>query len=495
MTSQSLGLVPLPHTVHLLPECPFPLTAATCVVSDTAPHLARDAARLLGCTTTPRAGAAAIRLELTECDSQEGYRIESGAEGVDVTARTPAGLFYATQTLRQLAGMRGLIPAAQIADHPRFAYRGFMLDVARHFMPVETVKAVIRRIAALKLNHLHLHLSDDQGWRLEILSRPELTRRAAASEVGGGPGGYYTQREFRELVAYAERFFVTVVPEIDMPGHTHAVSVAYPELAEPPALVPEVLEQAEQLGQSLPQPGEAYTDYVVGFSSLKIGQEETYRFVRDVLQEVASLTPGPFLHIGGDEAKGTSSTDFRAFVTRAMQLAAATGKRPIGWHEVGPAQLPPGAVGQYWGLLSDQTDAPRTAGAVVEKGGTLILSPGDAAYLDMKYDAPTELGLKWAGYVDVRQSYEWEPARVLDVPEEAILGVEAALWTETITNLAQLDSMVFPRLAGIAEAAWSAPFGGPGRTWEEYRARLAALGELWEADGISFSRRPGVEWR
>jgi len=210
-------------------------------------------------------------------------------------ARTPAGLFYGVQTLRQLlpaaveysaAFPRPMrLPAARVVDAPRFAWRGAMLDVARHFIEAAEVKRFVDLMALYKLNRLHLHLSDDQGWRLEIRSRPNLTRHGGSTEVGGGPGGFYTQEQYADLVRYAQERFVTIVPEIDMPGHTNAALASYPELncnGVAPAL---------------------YTGTEVGFSALCVESEATYRWIDDVVREIAALTPGAYFHIGGEEGE------------------------------------------------------------------------------------------------------------------------------------------------------------------------------------------------
>lgn len=443
----------------------------------------------------PPDGVPTLRLEPLAGMGPEGYRLSVRADGATITASSEAGLFYGTQTLRQLAWQQpnGISPV-DIADTPRYAYRGYMLDVARHFFPVATVKAVLDRMALLKLNHLHLHLTDDQGWRIEIRSRPELTARASQSEVGGGPGGFYTHDEFREIVDYAAERFITIVPEVDVPGHTHAVSLAYPELVEQPALVPSVIDQSEQLGLELPVFGEAYTSYVVGHSSLKTASAAVEEFVADVIQELAGLTPGPYLHIGGDECHGTPKEAFTSFVARAAATAAATGKTPVGWHEMGASrELPEGTIGQFWGLTDDDGTAGVPTHTFVERGGKVILSPADAIYVDHKYAAEDPIGLAWAnGPTTIEDSYNWEPDTLIEgVTGEAILGVEAALWTETVTSLADIDWLSFPRVAAAAEKAWSQAGASD---WESFRTRLGAQGPLWRSEGIGFFESPEIPW-
>jgi hexosaminidase len=316
-----------------------------------------------------------------------------------------------------------------VSSLPRFEWRGVMLDVARHFFPPDDVKRFIDMIEPLQLNRLHLHLTDDQGWRLEIASWPKLTEVGGRTAVGGGLGGFYTQEDYRDLVAYGADRAITIVPEIDMPGHVNAALVAYPELA--PAGV-----QAEP-----------YRGIDVGFSSLDAANELTYRFVDDVLREVAALTRGQYIHIGGDEAAATRPDAYATFVTRALELVRVHGKQPVGWEEIAKVPLPPGAIVQHW-------KNEELARAAVSQGARVIMSPATRTYLDMKYDATTKLGLEWAGYVSVRDASNWDPAtQVEGVAEGDVLGVEACLWSETLETLADVEFMAFPRLVGIAGIA------------------------------------------
>ncbi|MFI7207987.1 beta-N-acetylhexosaminidase [Micromonospora aurantiaca (nom. illeg.)] len=410
----------------------------------------------------------------------EGYRLDVTTGGVRITAATPAGLFHGAQTLRQLlpapiesptaVAARWAVPGGTIVDRPRFPYRGAMLDVARHFFAVEDVLRVVDHLARYKLNHLHLHLTDDQGWRIAVDSWPRLAEVGGATAVGGGPGGWYTRDDYRRIVAYAARRHVTVVPEIDLPGHTNAALVAYPELAP---------------GKIAPPP---YTGTEVGFSFVDPADERTYAFVADVVGEVAASTPGPWLHLGGDEAFKVPADSYRSFVERAQRLVAATGKTVVGWHQLAPAAHVDGRVLQWWGTNGDD---PETADAV-RRGARLILSPGNHAYLDMKYAPDTPIGHDWAGLIDVRRAYEWDPgSHVRGVPAEAVLGVEAPLWTESITTPAEVEFMLFPRLPAVAELGWS-----PREThdWSRFRSRLAAHGPRWTTAGIAFHPSPEIPW-
>jgi hexosaminidase len=423
----------------------------------------------------PRPGAPrpfdpeAVGFELEPGHGEEGYVLDVDAAGSRAVASTPAGLFRAAQTVAQLGPT---VQPVHIEDRPRFAWRGLMLDVARHFFAPADVKRVIDRMAALKLNHLHLHLSDDQGWRIAIDSWPRLAEQGSRNAVGGDPGGAYTQAEYRDLVGYAAERFITVVPEIDTPGHTHAALVAYPEL-DPGA-----------------EPREPYTGTNVGFSSLRADLDVTYRFLDDVLGELAALTPGPFLHIGGDEAKSTSRADYLAFLERVQPIVTAHGKRVAGWEEMAAAALAPGSVVQYWNTVSAK--GPELARRAVAQGAQVLMSPARHAYLDLKYDAGTELGLDWAGHVEVRDAYDWDPATlVAGVGESDVIGVEAALWSETLRTLADVEAMAFPRLAAIAEVGWTPQ---PRRDWPGFRERLAAQAPRWRADGLRFHPSPQIDW-
>lgn len=461
------------HLAELLrPATGFPLPVADTLAAEKNGTLTLT----LAGTTPPPPGTDAESADL----GAEGYRLDVTATGVRVVAETAAGLFYGVQTLRQLlpaavesptpVTARWSLPGGTILDRPRFPYRGAMLDVARHFFGVEDVLRVIDHLARYKLNHLHLHLTDDQGWRIAVDSWPRLATVGGASEVGGGPGGHYTKDDYRRIVSYASARHVTVVPEIDLPGHTNAALVAYPRLAP---------------DKVAPAP---YTGTEVGFSYVDPADEQTYDFIADVLGEVAALTPGPWLHIGGDEAFKVKGEVYTGFVERTQRLVADTGKTVVGWHQLAPAAHVDGRVLQWWGT---DTDDPTTADAV-RRGARLIVSPGNHAYLDMKYAEDTPIGHDWAGLIDVRRAYDWDPGtHVTGVPSTAVLGVEAPLWTESVTSLADIEFLLLPRLPAIAELGWS-----PRAThdWAGFRDRLAGHGPRWSTAGITFHRSPEIPW-
>lgn len=426
----------------------------------------------------------------------EGYTLEIGERAVVIGA-DEAGLFYGVQTLLQLLRQDDTgwaLLGADIADSPRFARRGVMLDVVRHFFGVDDVKKFIDSTSALKLNHLHLHLSDDQGWRVHIDSWPRLTELSAGTSANGDPGGFYTKDDYREIVAYAASRHMIVIPEIDLPGHTHAIGVAYPELVEEPVMNDNLIADSERLGQALPVAGESYLGWGVGHSSVRIHEERTYDFVRDVVRELAEMTPGPYIHIGGDESLGTPQADFDLFAERATAIVVDAGKTPVAWHEMGSAaNIAEGTVGQYWGKTTPEGAHAEEAAHFVERGGALIMSAADVTYLDMKYTEDFPLGLTWAAIIDVRSAYEWEPTAVLDVPDAAILGVEAPLWSETTRTLGDVEQLVFPRVAAQAEVAWS-PQHAPERVWESFRERVGALAPLWKAEGVDFHPADEIPW-
>ncbi|MEV8560197.1 beta-N-acetylhexosaminidase [Streptomyces sp. NPDC051917] len=430
-------------------------------------------------------GAKGIRLHLAQGDfGAEGYRLHSDPAGVTITASAPAGLFHGVQTLRQLLPAAVEKKTAQpgpwqiaggtIEDRPRYSYRGAMLDVSRHFFTVAQVKRYIDQLAMYKINELHLHLSDDQGWRIAIDSWPRLATYGGSTEVGGGKGGYYTKAEYRDIVSYAASRYLEVVPEIDMPGHTNAALASYAQL------------NCDGVAPPL------YTGTQVGFSSLCVPKEVTYDFADDVIRELAALTPGRYLHIGGDEAHSTSHTDYVKFMDRVQPIVAGYGKTVIGWHQLTGAHPAKGALAQYWGLDGTSATEKAQVAAAAQNGTGLILSPADRLYLDMKYTSSTRLGTKWAGYVEVQRSYDWNPGNYLPgAPASAIQGVEAPLWSETLKTSADIEYMAFPRLPGAAELAWS-----PAAThnWNTYKLRLAAQAPRWDALGMSYYRSPQVPW-
>ncbi len=423
-----------------------------------------------------------LYLNITRLDAslgEEGYELRVESDRMALTALKPVGLFRGIQTILQLFPASIESPARQagpwqaaagvIRDRPRFAWRGAMLDVARHFYKPEQVKRFIDLMAAYKLNVLHLHLTDDQGWRLMINAWPDLARIGGSTAINGDPGGYYTQAEYRELVAYARSRFITLVPEVDMPGHTNAALASYPQL-NPSGKAPAL-----------------FTGNQVGFSSLDIGNQTTYRFLEEVVREIAALTPGPYFHIGGDEVHSTPEADYLLFIGRIQKIVQKLGKRCIGWEEVARGDLLSDTLVQHWanGELALKAAA---------KGHQVIMSPATKTYMDIKYSAVTHLGQEWTGsFTEIQDAYDWDPCNFLPgLPAEAVLGIEAPVWTETLGNLDDLDYMVFPRLCGYAEIGWTPQ---EKRAWTDYRHRLAGHGPRLAAMDVNFYRSPQVAWK
>ena len=421
-----------------------------------------------------------IYLQILENNTSLGdkeYELIVSKENVKISASHPAGLFYGVQTLRQLLPptiekasvqqVPWLVSTGTIRDYPRFAYRGSMLDVSRHFFGVEDVKRYIDLLATYKMNVLHLHLTDDQGWRIEIKSWPKLTEIGGSTEVGGGKSGFYTQEQFTEIVNYANERYITIIPEIEMPGHSNAALASYAEL------------NCDGKAREL------YTGIKVGFSTVCTKNEITYQFVDDVIREISAITPGPYIHIGGDESLSTEKEDYIYFLNRVQDIVIAHGKQMIGWEEIAQAELKPGTIVQFW---ANERHAIRAA----KKGAKLIMSPAKKIYLDMQYDSNTPFGLHWTGYIEVDTAYIWDPSEYVDgITDENILGIEAPLWTETLTKMDDIEYMLFPRLPGYAEIGWSSKSN---RDWNEYKIRLGQHGKRFEAMDINYYPSEKVNW-
>ena len=447
---------------------------------------------------TPKEGN--IYLVLGGADAKvgsEGYELTITEDLITIKANEPVGVYMGVQTLLQLvpvvkantANDRYRIATGTIIDYPTYAWRGSMLDVARHFFSVEDVKRYIDMISFYKMNILHLHLSDDQGWRIEIKSWPNLVLHGGSTQVGGGKGGYYTQEQYKDIVAYAASRYVTIVPEIDMPSHINAALASYGELNGGTKVPLEGIFKGALTTQGIldgkNKPTELYTGIEVGWSTLRLDKPATFKFVNDVVRELAEITPGPYLHIGGDEAHVTKKEDFIEFINRFSDIVKANGKQMIGWEEIAQANIDGNAIAQHWTSEEHAQEA-------TSKGAKIIMSPSKKVYLDMQYDSTSRLGLHWAAYIEVDESYNWDPAtRVEGIEKSDIIGVEAPLWSETIATMDDIEYMLFPRLIGVAEIGWSP---AEGRSWDEYKVRLANHGPRMKAKGIDFYRSSKVPW-
>jgi hexosaminidase len=390
----------------------------------------------------------------------------------------PQGIFRGIQTLIQAlppaientekTKANWSVPCGKIQDKPSYAHRGAMLDVARHFFGMDDVKRYIDFIAAYKMNVLHLHLTDDQGWRIEIKSYPNLTTHGGSTEVGGGKGGFFTQDQYTEIVNYAAERFITVIPEIDMPGHTNAATASYGEL------------RCDNKATEL------YTGIDVGFSTLCVRKQETWNFVDSVIRELAAITPGPYIHIGGDESHATKKPDYVYFINKAQEIVHKYDKQMVGWDEVATADFKPNSIAQYWAKAEN-------AQLAVQKGGKLIMSPARKSYMDMQYDSTTRIGLHWAAYIEVDSGYIWDLETIEEgIPRENILGIETPLWSETTENMADIEYLVFPRFLGYSEIGWTPTSQ---RSWDEYKVRLGKHKARLDAKNIGFYKSKFVDWQ
>ncbi|QGN33343.1 beta-N-acetylhexosaminidase [Microlunatus sp. Gsoil 973] len=420
----------------------------------------------------------------------ERYGLEITAEGARIWAGAPAGLHRGLTTLRQLLINGPELPGVRILDAPRYAWRGLNLDVVRTFFEPDAVRRVIDLLDSYKFNVLHLHLTDDQGWRLEIDGWPELTSVGAQGAYDGRPGGFYTIEDYHDIVAYAAERFITVVPEFDLPGHSTALIRSYPEFGT-----------VDQVGG-------------LSRSQLDADQPRLWELITDVLGQYAALTPGRFLHLGGDEGFGLSD-DFHAdFLDRAIGIVHGLGKRVVGWQEAARAGLGDGDIAQYWIDFTDRLEAmfegrqddlarqlvelfgkaDDDLGRAVGQGAGILFSPVGFCYLDRPYDDPPgedqqelwqRLGLRQAyPPVTIEDAFGFDPDLALAevAPGAVISGVEATVWCETVTSESDLQFLLLPRLPGIAERAW-APAG---TSWAEFLPRLAAHRELWATRGYTW---------
>lgn len=395
----------------------------------------------------------------------EGYRLSAFKNGVKIEAAAPAGLFYGVQTLLQLLppeveagnkveGITWSIPIIKIEDRPRFVWRGAHLDVGRHFFPKEFIKKYIDLLAMYKMNTFHWHLTEDQGWRIEIKKYPRLTEvgawRRESMDDGLPHGGFYTQDDIREVVAYAKKRFITIVPEIEMPGHCQAALAAYPELS------------------CSGGPFKVGTEWGIIYDVYCAGKEKTFEFLQDVLTEVIDLFPSNFVHIGGDEVpklrwqncyscqeriedEGLKGEDELQsyFIKRIEKFLTSKGKMLVGWDEILEGGLAPNATVMSWRGIAGGI-------AAAQSGHDVVMSPTSHCYFDYyqgQFDEPRGIG----GFLPIDKVYEYEPVPVELAAEQAghILGAQANIWTEYLADSAQVEYMLMPRLLALSEVVWS----------------------------------------
>ncbi|MFE0788740.1 beta-N-acetylhexosaminidase [Streptomyces mutabilis] len=464
-----------------------------------------------------------IRLSLDGELATEGYRLDVAPTGVHLTGGGPAGLFWGAQTLRQLLGpdafrraplpgRRWRLPAVRIQDAPRFGWRGLMLDVARHFMPKEGVLRYLDLMAAHKLNVLHFHLTDDQGWRVEIKRHPRLTEhgswrsrtkfghRASPLWEDKPHGGYYTQDDIREIVAYAAERHITVVPEIDVPGHSQAAIAAYPELGNTDVVDTTALAVWDTWGIS---------------PNVLAPTDDTLRFYEGVFEELLELFPSEFVHIGGDECPKDQWRRSATAQARIEELAladedelqawfiqhfdtwlAACGRRLIGWDEILEGGLAKGAAVSSWRGYAGGIAAARA-------GHDVVMCPEQQVYLDHRQHAGEDEPVPIGFVRTLEDVYRFEPVPVELTPSEAehVIGTQANVWTEVMENQQRVDYQTFPRLAAFAEVSWSALPAPDERDFDAFERRMAvhyrrldALGVAYRPPGgpLPWQRRPGV---
>ncbi|MFG2313953.1 MULTISPECIES: beta-N-acetylhexosaminidase [Streptomyces] len=477
-----------------------------------------------GLPLAPGAGSGGVvRLALDGELADEGYRLDVAPEGVHLTGGGPAGLFWGAQTLRQLLGpdafrraplpdRRWRLPLGRIEDAPRFGWRGLMLDVSRHFMPKDGVLRYLDLMAAHKLNVLHFHLTDDQGWRIEIKRHPKLTEtgswrsrtkfghRASPLWEDKPHGGYYTQEDIREIVAYAAARHITVVPEIDVPGHSQAAIAAYPELGNTDVIDTTALSVWDTWGVC---------------PNVLNPTENTLRFYEGVFEELLELFPSEFVHIGGDECP---KDQWRASATAQARIAelglagedelqswfiqhfdtwlTARGRRLIGWDEILEGGLAKGAAVSSWRGYAGGIAAARA-------GHDVVMCPEQQVYLNFREDGGEDEPVPIAFVRTLEDVYRFEPVPAELTPQESghVIGTQANLWTEVTENQERVDYQLFPRLAAFAEVAWSALPAPADRDYAAFERRMATHYRRLDALGVAYrppagphpwQRRPGV---
>ena len=435
--------------------------------------------------------------------NKEGYVLTTTPEGISINGQTENGVFYGIQTLRksipaEAKGATVLIPAGEIKDEPRFSYRGMHLDVGRHFFPKEFIKKYIDLLALHNMNTFHWHLTEDQGWRIEIKKYPKLTEIGSqrsrtvigrnTQEYDNTPyGGFYTQEEAKEIVKYAQERYITIIPEVDLPGHMLAALAAYPEMG------------------CTGGPYEVCPRWGVFEDVLCIGNDKTMQFLEDVMSEIIEIFPSEYVHIGGDEAprtrwekcpkcqarikaeglkadkKHTAEDRLQSYcMTRIEKFLNSKGRRIIGWDEILEGDVAPNATVMSWRGASGGIEA-------AQMGHDVIMTPNTYCYFDYYQTADTKdepLGI--GGYVPIEKVYSLDPT--FDLNEEQkkhIIGAQANLWTEYITTTEHVEYMVLPRMAALAEVQWTQP---EKKDFKDFTKRLARLMKFYQRDGFNYAK-------
>lgn len=442
-------------------------------------------------------GSAQINFSLSESLGEEAYQLDVDHKGIHIKASDEAGFFYGVQSLIQLLPIDKKIvslPYLNIEDSPRFKWRGLHLDVCRHFFPVEFVKKYIDLMALYKLNTFHWHLTEDQGWRIEIKKYPKLTEVGSIRKetmvaknfdpyVGDGKpyGGFYTQEEIREIVAYAAARQITVVPEIEMPGHSIAALAAYPELGCGPG------------------PYEVGTKWGV-YEDIYCPSEKTFAFLKDVLTEVIDLFPGEYIHIGGDEAPKAAwkksalaqqvikreglKDEFELqsyFIKRIEKFLVSKGKKLIGWDEILEGGLAPQAAVMSWRGEKGGIEA-------AEAGHNVVMSPNAELYFDHYQGKPEDEPLAIGGFTTLESVYHYEPVpeELDDAHHQYVMGAQANVWTEYIPTPEHAEYMAYPRVLALAETVWTQK---EKKNWEAFQAKLPTQFKLLDERKVNY-RKP-----
>jgi len=470
---------------------------------------AKSAGWKLKITTGGAEGVNQVSFKTDETLGDEGYALNVTTDRIEIKAAKPAGFFYATQTLRQLLppeleasqkqeNIEWLVPVISITDSPVFKWRGYMLDVSRHFFTKEEVLQMVDYLSVHKINTLHLHLLDDQGWRIEIKKYPKLTQvgawrvdredkpwnsrpKQAAGEKATN-GGFYTQADIKEMVAYAQSKFITIIPEIEMPAHVTAALAAYPQYSC-------------SGGPFTVLPGGVWpvTDIYCA------GNDSTFLFLQDVLSEVIELFPSKYIHIGGDEATKTewdkcpkckkrikteglkNSGELQSyFIKRIEKFINSKGRVLLGWDEILEGGLPPKATVMSWRGTLGGIDA-------AKQGHDVVMTPGQPCYFDHyqgpKNDEPLAIG----GFNPLNKVYEFDPIpKELDAEAaKHILGAQANLWTEYVSTIRHAQYMTFPRIAAMAEALWSPK---EVKNWDDFYRRIQTFTKRYDIMGINYAK-------
>lgn len=513
--SADYQVIPLPQTIVTSQDTPFILDGSVKIIyPDGNEQMQKNALFLADYlkqatgksfsiqTGTEGKGAIVLKLGL-EAENPEGYQLKVDGEGVTIAAPTAAGVFYGIQTLRKslpaAVGATVALPAVEISDYPRFGYRGVHFDVSRHFFTLDEAKTFVDMMVLHNMNKLHWHLTEDQGWRIEIKKYPKLTEigsKRPETVIGRNTGkydgkpheGFFTQEQAKELVAYAAERYITVIPEIDLPGHMQAALAAYPQLG------------------CTGGPYEVWKDWGVSDQVLCAGNDSTMQFINDVLAEIIEIFPSEYIHVGGDEcpksewakcpkcqarikALGLKSDDkhskeerLQSFVINsAEKFLNEKGRKIIGWDEILEGGLAPNATVMSW----------RGEGGGIEAAKQkhdVIMTPNTYLYFDYYQSKDTENEpLAIGGYLPLERVYSYEPMPASLTPEEQkyIIGVQANHWSEYLPTFSQLQYMALPRWAALAEIQWTMP---EKKNYENFLSRLPHMINIYESEGYNYGK-------